>query len=125
MNKSQTFVVDFVVKGDSPDVMKMVLVEEGDWSNIDARLRLLQQRMYECIDAAIDGQLTDLFPETKGKKIVVSIDFYDAPHEETSEFIERFSKNVFLNPSYYGDALRQSRFVKDIAFEVNFETLPK
>ena len=50
MNKSQSFVVDFVVKTDSPDVMKMVLVEEGDWSDIDARLQLLQQRMYGCRD---------------------------------------------------------------------------
>lgn len=124
MNKSQTFVVDFVVKSDSPDVMKMVLVEEGDWSDIDARLRLLQQRMYGCIDAAIDGQLTDQFPETKGKKIVVSVDFYDAPQEEASEFFERFSEKVFLIPSY-GDGLKQSRFVKDIFFEANFETLPK
>ena len=124
MNKSQSFVVDFVVKTDSPDVMKMVLVEEGDWSDIDARLQLLQQRMYGCIDAAIDGQLADQFPETKGKKIVVSIDFYDVPHEEASEFFERFSNNVFLIPSYC-DGLRQSRFVKDIVFEANFETLPK
>lgn len=124
MNKSQTFVVDFVVKGDSPDVMKMVLVEEGDWSDIDARLRLLQQRMYGCIDAAIDGQLADQFPETKGKKIVVSIDFYDVPHAEAYEFFERFSNNVFLIPSY-GDGLKQSRFVEEIVFEANFETLPK
>ena len=76
------------------------------------------------MDAAIDGQLADQFPETKGKKIVVSIDFYDVPHEEASEFFERFSNNVFLIPSY-GDGLRQSRFVKDIVFEANFETLPK
>lgn len=124
MNKSQTFVVDFVVKCDSSDVMKMVLVEEGDWSDINTRLRLLQQRMYGCIDAAIDGQLADLFPETKGKLIVVSIDFYGAPKEEASEFFENFSKNVFLIPSY-GDGLKQSRFVKGIVFEANFETLPK
>ena len=102
----------------------MVLVEEGDWSDIDARLRLLQQRMYGCIDAAIDGQLADKFPETKGKLIVVSVDFYDAPEEEVSEFFERFSKNVFLIPSYK-DGLRLSRFVKDIVFEANFETLQK
>jgi hypothetical protein len=124
MNNSQTFVLDFVVKGDSPDVMKVVLVEEGDWSDIDARLRHLQERMYGCIDAAIDGQLTDQFPETKGKKIVVSVDFYDAPQVEASEFFERFSENVFLIPSY-GEGLKQSRFVKDIVFEANFETLPK
>lgn len=124
MNKSHTFVVDFVVKGDSPDAMKMVLVEEGDWSNIDGRLRLLQQRMYGCIDAAIDGQLTGQFPEAKGKKIIISVDFYDAPRDEASEFFERFSKNVFLIPSYR-DALKKSEFAKGIAFETNFETPPK
>ncbi len=124
MNKGQTFVVDFVVKGDSPDVMKMVLVEEGGWSDIDDRLRRLQQRMYGCIDAAIDGQLTEQFPETKGKKIIVSVDFYDAPQKEASEFFDRFSKQVFLIPSYRA-ALTQSRFVNEIAFEANFETLPK
>ena len=124
MNRGQTFVVDFVVKGDSSDIMKMVLVEEGDWSDIDDRLRLLQQRMYGCIDAAIDGQLTDQFPETKGKKIIVSVDFYDAPQKEASEFFDRFSKQVFLIPSYSA-ALKQSRFVNEIAFEANFETLPK
>ena len=116
--------MDFVVRCDSPDVMKMVLVEEGDWSDIDARLRILQQRMYGCIDAAIDGQLADQFPETRGKLIVVSIDFYGAPKEEAFEFFDRFSKNVFLIPSYR-DGLKQSPFVKDIAFEANFETPPK
>jgi hypothetical protein len=123
MNKGQTFVVDFVVKGDSPDVMKMALVEEGDWSDIDERLRRLQQRMYGCIDAAIDGQLTEQFPETKGKKIIVSVDFYDAPQKEAAEFFDRFSEQVLLIPSY-SDALKQSKFVNEIAFEANFETLP-
>lgn len=124
MNGSQIFIVDFVVRDDSPDVMKMVLVEEGDWSDIDARLRFLQERLYGCIDAAIDGQLADQFPETKGKKVIVSIDFYNAPHEEASEFFERFSKNVLLIPSYK-EGLEQSKFVKDIIFEANFETLQK
>jgi hypothetical protein len=80
--------------------------------------------MYGCIDAAIDGQLTDQFPETKGKKIIVSVDFYEAPQEEASEFFDRLSKHVFLIPSYSA-ALMQSRFVNEIAFEANFETPPE
>jgi hypothetical protein len=90
----------------------------------DGRLRRLQQRMYGCIDAAIDGQLTDQFPETKGKKIIVSVDFYEAPQEEASEFFDRLSKHVFLIPSYSA-ALMQSRFVNEIAFEANLETPPE
>ena len=122
MTDSQTVVIDFVVRGKSADVMKIVLVEEGDWSDIDSRLRKLQQRMYGCVDAAIYGQLAEKFPETIGKKIIVSVDFYDSPRIDADEFFERFSKNVFsLSP--YGDALKKSRFVDEVFFEANFETL--
>jgi hypothetical protein len=124
MNNSRNFVVDFVVRGDSPDVMKMVLVEEGDWSDTDERLHALQQRMYDCIDAAIDGQLFNSFPETKGKKIVISVDFYNAPYEKASDFFERFSRNVVLIPSY-SEALKSSGFIKGIGFEADFNKLPK
>lgn len=124
MNTSRNFMVDFIVKGDSPDVMKMVLVEEGDWLDADERLHSLQQRMYDCIDAAIDGELFKSFPETKGKKIVISVDFYNAPYEKASDFFERFSRNALLIPSY-SEALKSSNFIKGIAFEADFNNLPK
>lgn len=119
-----SFVVDFVVKGDSSDVMKMVLVEEGDWADTDDRLHSLQQRMYDCIDAAIDGQLFKLFPETKGKKIIISVDFYNAPYEKVSDFFEQFSQNVLLIPAY-SQALKSSAFIKGIGFEADYNKLPK
>lgn len=124
MNNSQNFVVDFVVKGDTPDVMKMVLVEEGDWSDIDGRLHSLQQRMYDCIDAAIDGQLLKLFPETLGKKIIISVDFYGAPYQRASDFFDQFSKGVLLIPSY-SNALKENDFIKAIGFEAEFNNPPK
>lgn len=124
MNKSQTFVVDFIVKSDPPGLIKLVLVEEGDWSDIDVRLRSLQKRMYGCIDAIIDGQLVNQFPGVWKKDVIISVDFYDAPHKETYEFFKRFSENVLLIPSYE-ESIRQSDFVDNISFEANFETLAK
>lgn len=124
MRTPRSFIVDFIVKGDSPDVMKMILVEEGDWTDVDDRLHSLQQRMYDCIDAAIDGKLFELFPETKGKKIIISVDFYNAPYEKACNFFERFSQNALLIPSY-SEALKSSAFIKGIDFEADFNNLPK
>lgn len=123
MRKEATTVVDFVAKGESPDEWKMVLVEEGPWSNaIETQLRRVQERLYECIDAALDGQLAEKFPESSGKKIVVQLDCYNLPRDEVAEFFDKFSEGVFSTADYE-KALQQNKFVKGISFEVNFDSI--
>jgi hypothetical protein len=47
----------------------MVLVEQGPWAGpIANEMRRLQDRLYGTLDAAIDGQLAEQFPESKGKQ---------------------------------------------------------
>lgn len=90
----------------------MVLVEEGPWNgSITNQLKRLQQRLYGCIDAALDGQLAQRFPESSGKNIVIELDCYDLPRSEVTNFFAKFSEGVFRE-SDYGQALRESRFVK-------------
>lgn len=123
MSKESTTVVDFIARGDSPGEWRMVLVEEGPWSSsIEAQLRRVQNRLYECVDAALDGQLAEKFPESSGQKIVIQLDCYNLPKEEVSEFFGKFSKGVFSTDDYR-EALEQSEFVKGISFEVNFDSI--
>lgn len=92
----KTTVVDFVAKDNRQDRWKMVLVEEGPWLNsVEDQLRRIQDRLYGCLDAALDGELARRFPESTGKSIVVQLDCYNLPTEEVSEFFRRFSNNVF------------------------------
>ena len=42
-------VVDFIAKGTTPDIWRMVLVEEGPWDEITVELTRLQDRLYECM----------------------------------------------------------------------------
>jgi hypothetical protein len=102
------------------DEWKMVLVPWG--GRIEAQLRRLQERLYGTIDAALDGQLAEKYPESLGKRIVVQLDSYNLPKAEVAEFFERFSKGVFQTADYQ-QALKNSRFVKDISFELNFESI--
>lgn len=113
--------VDFVVQGDSDDIWLMVLVEEGPWLfPYDAKLQALQERIYSCIDAAIDGQVAARFPQAKGKRICIRIDAYDLPQAETQAFFDRFSAGVLKIPEY-AQALVQSEYVSDIEFEIRFD----
>jgi len=123
MSIEHTTVVDFVARGSSPDEWRMVLVEHGPWAgSIDDQLRRVQERLYGCVDAALDGQLAESFPESSGKKIVIQLDCYNLPEADVGEFFDRFSKGVFA-VSDYCDALKKSKFVADISFQITFDAI--
>jgi hypothetical protein len=121
--KEHVTIVDFVARGEAEDEWKMVLVEQGPWTGlIDDQLKRLQERLYGTIDAALEGQLAEQFPESKGKKLIVQLDAYNVPRAEVSEFFDRFSGGVLSTPDYR-QALKNNQFVKGITFELNFESI--
>jgi hypothetical protein len=123
MTEDRTTVVDFIAKSSSTDEWKMVLVEEGPWSEpIEDHLRRIQGRLYDCIDAAIDGQLAAKFPDSSGKRVVIQLDCYNVPKSELSDFFHAFSDGVFLTDNYK-NALAESKFVQVINFELNFDSI--
>ncbi len=101
----------------------MVLVESGPWLGaIDSHLRALQERLYACLDAAVDGQLADRFPESLGKNVVIQLDCYNLPKDEVQTFFEAFSEGALLIDDYR-EALAQNRFVKMVSFEITFDSI--
>ena len=89
----------------------MVLVENGPWRGpMDLYLRKLQERLYGCVDAALDGQLAERFPESAGKSVVIQLDCYDLPKDEVQAFFTAFAEGVF-SIADYRVALAESRFV--------------
>jgi len=110
MGDTKTTLVEFVVQGPAPDEWRMVLVEQGPWAPpLDGR-----------VEAALDGQLAERFPQSHGQHVVIQIDCYDLPRREVEEFFDRFSQGVFKYPDYR-DALVASPFVKTLRFEIAFD----
>lgn len=115
MSNSQ-FVVDFIARGEAPDEWLMVLVENGPWTEpIEVELSRLQNRLYDCMDAAIDGQLASKFPESNGKRITIRIDGYMLPVPEIQSFFKRFTEGVIWQGGYAAD-IEKSPFVASIEF---------
>ena len=111
--------VDFIAYDDKQDACLMVLVEQGPWLGpVVDHLRALQDRLYGCLDAALDGQLAEQFPKAANKKIVVRIDCYEVPKADVDEFMVRFSEGVRVLPDY---SPSESPWVRSISFEVNHD----
>jgi hypothetical protein len=114
--------VNFIAFEPERDACLMVLVEEGPWEgSTDDHLRALQDRLYGCLNAALDGALADQFPASKGKTIVIQIDCYDLPREPIDAFVNRFAAGIAATPDY---STVGSKFVREWQFEVNHDTLP-
>jgi hypothetical protein len=123
MNSERTFVIDFVAKGETSDEWKLVLVEQGPWSeSIDKQLKRVQERLYDAIDAALDGRVAEKFPDSRGKNFVIELDGYDLPKVEVADFFERFSSKVLAGPDYR-QALKDNCFVHQITFQINFQSV--
>lgn len=54
--------------------------------------------------------------------MIVQLDCYNVPTNEVEEFFTRFSKGVFATDDYL-EALRDSQFVRNISFEVKFDSI--
>lgn len=108
--------IDFV----TADPWQMVLVEEGPWEDVAANLRRLQDRLYGCVDAALDGSLAERFPESTGAKVVIRLDGYNLPMPDSWDFFQRFSAEV-LEIEDYKRALQNSPHVCGIEFVANFQ----
>jgi len=119
----KTITVDFVAKSATSSEWRMVLVETGPWQGpLDDHLRALQDRLYDCIDAALDGQLEGKFPESKGKRLVVQVDCYNIPRDAVEPFFDEFSTGVFTAGDYQ-DATRKNPYVSSIEFAITFDSV--
>jgi len=71
MNEEKIVLIDFVVRN-TPDEWKLVLVEQGPWrGEITEELRRFQTRLYEVLDAALEGSLLLSFRNREGRRFVL------------------------------------------------------
>ncbi|MEI5687786.1 DUF6572 domain-containing protein [Sphingomonas kyungheensis] len=112
--------VDFIAFDDDRGACLLVLVEEGWEQPFDDHLRSLQDRLYGCVNAALDGQVAALFPKSAGLNFIVQVDCYNLPTKPVTEFVERFAAGLFEMNGY---SPKQSNFVRSFKFEVNHDSL--
>ncbi len=120
-----TVTVDFVAQGADPDSWHLVLVEQGPWpaAEVMSELRRVQDRLYGCLDAALDGEVAEKFPDSTVRRITIRLDAYDLPEVEVRDFFNAFASQVLETPDY-ASALAASQWVSGVDFELSLRDLP-
>jgi hypothetical protein len=117
--------IDFVAFDAEQDAWLLVLVEPGPWIDaaVEDRLTRLQDRLYGCLEAALDGQVAERFPEAIDKRVIVRVDCYDCcgtARDEVDAFMQRFSVGVRDMPDYSPSS---SPWVRSFEIDVNYDQI--
>lgn len=116
--------IDLVTERPSDGAFVLVLVEEAPWSSdaTEEQLRRIQDRLYDCVDAAVDGHLAGKYPDSRGRPVVVRLDCYDTPDQPVRDFMKRFAEAVANSEEVQRDLVAHG-FVQSLGFEYNRRTL--
>ena len=114
--------VDFIARNEPNGGWSLILIEEGPWdaATIPDHLRRIQDRLYTCLDAAVDGGVTAQYPESRGKPLMIRLEAFRVPEAELRGFFSRFTSEVPKLPDYE-KALREQRFFPKVSFELNVD----
>jgi len=109
-----TLIIDIVTEDPLNDEFVLYLVENGPWIiPLDDRLRIIQDRLYNSLDAVIDGHLAAKYPNSKARKVRIQVDAHDSPPKSVLEVVRRFSSHL-LNDIKLQQAISNSPFVQSI-----------
>jgi len=116
--------IDLVTQRPADGAYVLVSVEAGPWQtdNVQTELRRIQDRLYDCVDAAVDGHLAAKYPESRGKPVVIRLDCYDTPDKPVSDFMKRFAESIARSHEIQRDVVGQG-WVASLGFEYNWRML--
>ena len=114
--------VNLVTWDRANDEYVLYLVEEGPWeaSSLPDRLRQIQRRIYNAVDAVIDGHFATRFPDSKGKKARIQLDYHtDAPLDAIEALLHKFSLYISYNQEYQR-AIAEKAFISSLRIASRF-----
>lgn len=82
--------IDLVTEHD--DYVNLIIVQTAALT--DDLLLSLQDKLNNYLSFALDGHLHEIYPSTKYKKIVVTVDLYDYANSSIFDFLNK-SRDVF------------------------------
>ena len=121
---SASVTVDLVTYDAKRDAFVLVVVEEGPWpvEETNANLRRLKDKLSACVDAAVDGGVAQKFPDSAGKLVVIRLDCYDTPQDQSEQLLFRVAEYVHSS-AHIRCAVAEKRYVSGLEFEFNWRSV--
>jgi hypothetical protein len=101
---------------DDPNTGEFVVyfVEDGPWPDdakeFDVLLKRLQDTILDAADAAIDGGIATVYPDTVGKRIRIQVDSPNGCPQKVEQLVKNIDKYL-AESDEYASAIKQSQFI--------------
>src|ERR1041385_3038487 len=90
--------IDLISYDPANDEFVLYLVEDGPWPENHAAwktcLLRIQNRVFDAIDVAVDGNLASRYPDSLGKRIRVQVDSPQGVPRELSDLISKVREHI-------------------------------
>ena len=98
MTVSDLKVIDFVSHDPKTNTVVLSMVEEREWGDSGQLLPDLQEKLNTYLAYALDGQLSDDYPEMRGKPVTIRLHHLHELGPREVEFIQILRRN-HLDPA--------------------------
>jgi hypothetical protein len=65
----------------------LIMVEDRPWDGGGEQLARLQAKLNSYLEFALDGALTNRYPELKGKPLIIQLDCPEEPNQAVDDFL--------------------------------------
>jgi hypothetical protein len=83
--------------------------------DVPRELRRVQDRLYSALEVILDGILAGLYPETKGKAVVLRLECWGTPDAPVRDFFERWATHV-QSDNEFAPSIARCPHVSSIGF---------
>ena len=106
-------VTDDAVTGE----LVLYFLEDGPWPleerEFEVLLKRIQDTILDAVDAAIDGGIAEVYPDTIGKRIRLQVDSPEGCPDRLQQLIINLD-NYLNNSIEYGTAVKNSNYISGI-----------
>lgn len=86
--------IDMIAHDPATDEIALVMRESRPWNSSDGRLFQLQEKINTYLSFALDGEMTEAYPEFVGKKARLQLECPEQPDARTLDFIEVVRRQI-------------------------------
>jgi hypothetical protein len=92
--KANAAVIDLVTHDPASDEYALIMVETRPWDGSEERREELQDKINNYLSFALDGQMSKLYPASRGKPLRLQLDCASPLDPTTAEFIDQVSEQL-------------------------------
>lgn len=94
--------VDVVSISEDGKTVTVSVAQVGPWTGSDSQIKSLREKIHNCVGFILDGQMTNLYPETSGLTWQIGVDcHYGVPDSRTEFVLDQLAEAI----AKYGGSL--------------------